>query len=695
MLPFWNESPFVRIIMPFIFGIICYLLFPSFHFVYVIIFLCVISICFVIFGAIKDFYKLKYAFVKGILIHILLVCFGYSICVFQHHATSKYWYKYHSQNFPYALVKIKEAPEPKEKTLKAEVDVIKLCDSVLSTNTLGSAIVYFQRHEKNNTLRQGDFVLVKNKFKDISSSGNPGSFNYAAYCATKNIFQTAFIKPDEWQKSNQHEEDYNSFFARINEHTRSILKKYLPDSSTHGVAEALLLGYRQDISDDTWQAFSNSGIVHIIAISGMHMAMVYGTIRWLLLLIPSFRKRKKLALSFAILFMWLFACITGLPASVCRAAIMFTFIAWGEMQDQKSNSLNMLAASAFCMLCFNPMLLQDVGFQLSYLAVISLILFYGPIYNLYYVANTYFDLIWKLTAVTLAAQILTFPVCIYYFHQFPLLFLFTNLIAVPLTTIILYAEIVLVLLHFITPMAILLGKIVSYLLSFVNSTVGWFGQLTFAVWSEIHISAVQMMLLFVIIAFVAFWLFSKKAGQLLIALSAMMLFCIILLIKQYVVFHQQKILVYNIPNQKNIEFISGSKYYNSDKDSILKKAKNETYTLKPAHIFFGVKEQKEPISAFSSIGPVELFFFKNKKIMRIENTNFHSDSSIYLDLLILSKKCNMDSAWLSRNLKPKHIILDGSIPFWKIESIKKQLAGLSVPIHVVSEQGAFVLDVLK
>jgi competence protein ComEC len=371
---------------------------------------------------------------------------------------------------------------------------------------------------------------------------------------------------------------------------------------------------------------------------------------------------------------------------------MFTFIAWGEMQNQQANTLNMLAASAFCMLCFNPMLLQDVGFQLSYLAVISLVLFYAPIYHLIYVSHRFLDLIWKLVAVTIAAQILTFPVCIYYFHQFPLLFLITNLFAVPLTTLILYAEILLVLLSYISPLASFLGKIISYLVSFVNTAVAWFAHLTFAVWSEISVSFFQMFLLFFIIAFMAFWLFSKKAKPLLMALSGILLFCISLLAKQYAILHQQKIIVYNIPSQKSIEFISSNTYYNPDENSIIRVAKNITYALKPAHIFYGVKGCKKSLAAQISKGPVQLFLFKNQRIMRLETNHFHTDTIMPLDILILSKKCNIDSTWLVHNLKPKHILLDSSIPFWKIEKMKKQLGCFSIPLHIMQEQGACVID---
>ncbi len=693
MLPFWNESPFVRITVPFIIGITFYLLFPSYQIFSALGALLFCGVCIFSIRFTSDYFKLTYAYLKGLLINAFIITFGYALTLIHQDAASTQWYKHHVSKYPFALVKIDETPEPKQKTIKAIVQVLGLYDSTASISTCGKAILYFQKGKEVESIKQGDKLLIKNTFKDIKSSANPGSFDYASYCKTKNIFQTAFLKIDEWKKTPLHTEDYKTLFAAMNTDARNVLKKYLPDSSTHGVAEALLLGYRLDISEETWRDYSNTGIVHIIAISGMHMAMVYGSIRWLLLLVPIFKKRKNLAILFAIISMWWFALLTGLPASVGRAAVMFTFIAWGEMQNQKINALNMLSASAFCMLCINPQLLLDVGFQLSYLAVMSLVFFYEPIYKFIFVGNRFVDAVWRLLAATLAAQILTFPLCIYYFHQFPVLFLATNLFAVPLTTLILYAEILLIWFQVLTPIATFTGSLISHLICFVNQVVALFGNLGYAVWSEIQISVLQMVLLFLIIGCLAQWLLRKRPSFLMYTLSIVALFCVTLVIRQYKIFTQKKVLVYHVANQKSIEFISGSAFMNPDIDDMIQKEKNTKYTFHPAHIYFGVRNAKMPIVSHAGKGGIELFSFMGKRVMRIENNHFHTSNPLPIDLLILSNKCWLDATWLTKNLRVTQIILDGSVPFWKIKKLQHQLKSLNIPIHVTSEQGAFVMNI--
>lgn len=229
-----------------------------------------------------------------------------------------------------------------------------------------------------------------------------------------------------------------------------------------GIAEALLIGHTNDLDKDLVQAYSNTGVVHIIAISGMHLALIYGLLVWLFARIPLVNKSKIAQVVLILCCLWLFSLLTGAASSVLRSAVMFTFIAVGKNLSKQSSIYNSLAASAFVMLCYNPYFLWDVGFQLSYLAVIGIIIFQKSIYKWVYIKNKWVNKIWQLMAVSLPAQVLTFPVCIYYFHQFPNLFLITNIIAVPLSGVILFAEIGLVAFSWVPLLGNYLDKIVGW-----------------------------------------------------------------------------------------------------------------------------------------------------------------------------------------------------------------------------------------
>jgi competence protein ComEC len=623
---------------------------------------------------------------------MLLGSFGYLLPILHNISSSKHWYVNDAKQYEFAIVKLVSDLEPKAKSYKINAEVVQLVNGQDSKSTQGEAILYLSKGDTIPNLHQGDFLLVKNKFKDIQHSGNPGSFDYGAYCRNNNIYQSSFLKDHEWKQLSKHETSLSSIFNQGNRNTRSILQSYISDSSILGIAEALLIGYRKDVDQEIWQAYSNTGIVHIIAISGLHMAMVYATVRWLLLLIPFFKKRKIIAILFALLFMWGFAALTGLPPSVTRAAVMFTAIGIGEITGRKIAIYNNLAASAFILLCFNPLWIIDVGFQLSYLALLSIVLFYTPVYNWLYFSFKIPDAIWKLIAGTISAQILTFPLCVYYFHQFPLLFIITNLVAVPASTIILYLEILLVAFHWITPLAKILGQFISWLIHLLNEFVFLIGKLSFAVWDGLNINILQFILLFLCVIIFSIWLMHKKSRWLLPALSSALLLSFTFLIQEWNILHQHKLVVYNINKESYIQFIAGHDYFSPDTLQNIQPSNSELFIFKPGRTSMFLKNDNPSIVNSLENNAIQLYDFHSKIIARIRSSNLIIPQPISVDYLILSKGFKADSALLFSYFKPKQLILDSSIPFWEITKYKTAFQHVTIPVHYVSEHGAFTCD---
>jgi competence protein ComEC len=429
--------------------------------------------------------------------------------------------------------------------------------------------------------------------------------------------------------------------------------------------------------------------VHVIAISGMHMAMIYGSMIWVLFRIPFFKRKKIGAYVIAILTMWLFACLTGLPPSVTRSAIMFTFIGVGEIMDRKMSIYNNLAASAFCLLCYNPFWLLDVGFQLSYTAVLSMLLFFEKFYQLNYFSNYVLDKIWAMIAGTLSAQVLTIPIIIYYFHQFPLLFLVSNLIAIPMTGFILYAEIGLVVFSWFKPLAKIIGVIISKSIFFLNYVVLKISQLSFVSWTAIQVNEWQVVLLFLCIVFLGIYIYSKKANIFIASLGAICMFLISTLFIRKENLQQQKMIVYSLPKQSALGFVNGNQIYFTN-DSITKG--DDKFTFTPSKIYFQTKETTGNFIQKEITEPIQFYSMANKKVAVVNSINISTTQPIEIDYLILSQKCLATKEWINNNFKTKQIIVDNTIPFWKINQLKENLKEVSTPIHYVSEKGAFVVD---
>ncbi len=307
-----------------------------------------------------------------------------------------------------------------------------------------------------------------------------------------------FLQDKDWRVLNKNPK--NGFWQLIfsaREYVLDVLQKSISTGKDElGIAEALLIGYTNDLDKDLVQAYSNTGVVHIIAISGMHLALIYVLLVWVFGKIPLINKSKLLQLVLILSCLWLFSILTGASPSVLRAAVMFSFIAVGKTYFKQASIYNSLAASAFVLLCYNPYYLWAVGFQLSYLAVLGIVIFQKPIYNCFYIKNKWVDKTWQLITVSTAAQLLTFPVCIYYFHQFPNLFLISNLIAVPLSAIILYTEIALITFSWIPFAGTWLGKLVTGLVWVMNKIICWINDLSFAVWDKIPATVLSTGLLY-------------------------------------------------------------------------------------------------------------------------------------------------------------------------------------------------------
>jgi competence protein ComEC len=384
--------------------------------------------------------------------------------------------------------------------------------------------------------------------------------------------------------------------------------------------------------------------------------------------------------------------LTGAAASILRSAVMFTFITVGNNFAKKSSIYNSLAASAFVMLCFNPYYLWDVGFQLSYLAVIGIIVFQKPIYNLFYIKSPWLDPVWKLTAISLAAQILTFPICIYYFHQFPNLFLITNIIAVPLSSIILFAEIILVAFSWVPFLGAYIGKITGWLVGLMNKIILWVNHFSFAVWDKIPANVLSTWLLYAVVISLSAWLINKNKKLLYLALANLLAFAMVQAYGKWQIKSQQKIIVYNVPQQQAIDFVKGNNYQFIGDSVLLAEGMLQNFHLKPGRIALQLNNRGDSIRDYFKNAP--FYQFNNKKIVLIDKPlEFEvPEHKIDVDIIIISKNAKLYMPQLASVFNCKQYVADASNSLWKIDRWKKDCSALHLQLHSIPEKGAFVLD---
>lgn len=523
----WKEAPFLRFIPPFIAGIItqwyCGLATPV---SWLIAIGCITGI--LLFPRLPLSLQFRFRPIHGILLNGLLFAAGALLTWYKDVRHQQTWFTHYYTTGDTIIATIEAPLAEKTKSYSTTATIQAVIKGERQHPVKGRLLLYFKKDSLQPRLYYGDQLMFVKKPAPIRSLDAPNGFNYARYCAFKGIYHQVYLCEEEYTIAEK--KQFNPV-KKVLYHTRekvlNIIRENISDKKQAGLAEALLIGYKDDLDKHLLQSYINTGVVHVIAVSGLHLGLIYGL---LILLCNKLYKpwlRRWATPVIIIAALWLFALLTGASPSVLRSAIMFTCLVIGNQLPQPGSAYNSLAASAFLLLCYDPWLCWDVGFQLSYAAVLSMLLFMKPVYNCIFIRNKFLDQGWKLIAVTISAQILTLPISIYHFHQFPNLFLITNLVAVPLSGIILIGELLLCAVAFIPIAAKLVGWLLYWLIRLLNSFIEAMNQVPFNTTNGIQLNILQVLLLYGIIASLAAWLLQKKKTGLFTGLGAIWLFLLV------------------------------------------------------------------------------------------------------------------------------------------------------------------------
>lgn len=362
-----------------------------------------------------------------------------------------------------------------------------------------SFIIYASKDTLIESLKPGAEIIFEGEIRPHQHSINPHQFDYATYLERQGIGGSVFIgnkyrilneEPTTWRI----EKTFQSLQLKCIE----IFKHSKIGQKERSVLNALVLGYRSELSPKTKGEFADAGVVHVLAVSGLHVGIIYIVFQWLL--IKSFGSRFAY-LQFVILLVliWFYAGVTGFSPSVLRASTMFSFIAFGSAGGRKGNTYNMLAASVILLLIINPLIIREVGFQLSYLAVIGIVFFHDVFKQLFWSRYWLIQRAWELLVVSVSAQIATVALSIYYFGQFPNYFFLSNLLVIPLATFSLYSGLLLLIFHSVPFVGVLLEMVADLIVSALTLTVNFFSSLPGSVTSGIQFSVVDVLAFYALI----------------------------------------------------------------------------------------------------------------------------------------------------------------------------------------------------
>jgi competence protein ComEC len=688
----WQRAPFLRLLLPFVAGIVLQTV-VAVAFMYTAIAGISVLLLLVAFLLSPHYWQLRWFMLKGFLVHLFLLLLGMFVMGYQEHqqrpAVSL------SAGVQNLVIQLNEPLIERNQTYKsvAQIQTAELQGKAVEAG--GQMILYFK---KDSTLLRllpqlnaGTQCVVQCNLQPIRNSGNPGAFDYEAWCHQKGIYYQAFINGKAIRPIQQTTTmGLPQMLWTIRLKILYLLYHYIPNKQSQSIASALLMGYRSDLDRELVQAYSNVGVVHIIAISGLHMGMVYGLLFFLLSPLENRKQWRVLKYIGLLLGIWSFALIAGGAPSVSRSAVMFSFIVLGQWQQKEASVYNNLAASAMLLLLYNPYNLWEVGFQLSYAAVVGIIAFQSPIQTWLLQWIPYKKIV-TLISVTLAAQVFTTPISAYHFHQFPLYFLIANIWVVPYTAVLLYGLLLLLPLTIWPMLAVWWGSMVSKGIDVLNAGVLAINAWPHAVWKNIYLTSGQMVLLLLALLLLIYAFSFHKKTPIYLSLLAIGLFVGMRTIDYWQKNNQRKLIVYQVPQATAIDFIAGSDCKFLGNAAYFSDGYLRNFHLQPSRIVHRVQNVEVVDTTLQA--PLSLHFQKHRivwlnHLRAMQQFSFTTPPAV----VILSQNVAYSLAELGKLWPNSFFVADGSNALWKINEWKKEAEVLHLRLHSVPDSGAFVMN---
>lgn len=677
-VPFFRKAPFIRILPAFVVGILIQYYFPHPSF-FTIIILGISFLVLMIHSFVSSQLKFRFRKIIALLLYTCLFCLGSILTRERTFTYHQDWIGKFNTNGKPLLLKFTDHPIEREKTWKIAADVLSFEEKNQCKKVKGRLWLYVHKDVKG--LQKEQVIITRKNLQPISAIQNPGGFDYAAYCSRQGIYHSIYLKREDFYSLGASMAD-KDYLSKAQDYVRNVFQRYIKGQQENAIASALVMGYKYDLDDDLLEAYSNTGVVHVIAVSGMHLGLIYGI---LLFFTKIFTKRKEGRLFKSVLILiciWTFTALTGAGPSVLRAAVIFSLMVLGDLLSRKNNTYNTLAASAFILLLVNPFYLWDIGFQLSYLAVLSIVWISGPLYRAVYFSSRPLRYVWQLIAITLSAQVLTTPVILYHFHQFPNLFLITNLLIVPLSGLVLYACIFLLLISPFHSIASLTGILIQKILWLMNQCILFFDRWSFAVTNHIELHSIQVILYYLLVVAIGCRIMYKKKVWTIVAISCCMIILGFHVHRQIKIRQSRRLIVYQTSGQTITDIGSGGHYV-----SLISGLTNPK-----AEKFLAATRTK--LGLLKSCGKLNtkehpVIRFKDQKI--IFTGQVPESGHFSADIVVIQQGSFLHMSDLHRVFKARQYIFDGNNALWKIRKWKKEADSLHLRHHSVPEQGAFVM----
>lgn len=678
--------PAVRLLLPFIAGIVLYLEIAESRAqsLWLSGFLLILAVSVIIYvNIIRSTAKIyRWRFASGMAVSVAMCALGYIITFLNTDINDPH----HIDHTDKAFIQTKATytgiiADPaviRDKTVSVLIQLQKVTKNDTSISLDGKVLASIMKDSSSEALQYGDKIVFNGVVTLYDEPKNPYQFNYKSYQALHHIYHRVYLREGDWRVTAAYQG--NPILAKIyslRTYFLSLIKETVHGTNELAVATAIMLGYRDYVTDEMMQAYSGSGVLHVLSVSGLHVAVLYYVLSVMLGWMDRRRRLEIIKGIVVIVIMLFYAGLTGLSPPVLRSAWMFTLITVARLLDRDVSMYNVLGVSCLLLLIWDPYYIADVGFQLSYIAVVGIVYLYPMLHRLLALPsfsfrrpfgfisdalNYLFEFVWGLICVSIAAQLATFPISLYYFHSFPNFFLLSNLLVIPLSNFVLISGMALFAVGWCHPLLHYAGWVFDHLLIVLNRVVFWVDGLPFALSKGTVVSLSEMILLYILIMLACWFIAGRRAKVLLATLACLLILCTAFSLGSIKNDRTKKLVVYHISGKKAIAFILQRHVY-YDFDTAL--SNNDIlmrYNVRDHWWQCGVVDEKTVDSA--KLGYVlsfgRMYAVNGKHILQIDKQMPDDIGRLKADIIILSSNNRNTIEDIKRKVDFKELVFDTS-----------------------------------
>lgn len=692
---FKSEIIFVKLIIPLILGIITAYFFQTETTLYytqniLLAILTTISLMILLYKRLKIWlYKKTVASI----LYLLFFLLGAWLCLVNTNFLKRDYFA--RNNYPQLKVWVANEPQQKEDILRFEVNIEKGYLNNKAHKASGKLLVALKLDSlKPIKLQYGDELLMIGNYNAVEPPYNPYEFDFKKWLAAKNIYQQTFIRQDQLIQTKENVGNPIIRYAlQLRKRQIDTYRQLIKDDEAFAVASTLVLGYRADLSKETLAAYSKTGTIHALSVSGMHVGLVYLMLHAMLF----FLNRKKatiiIKIIFIILAIWAYSLITGFAPSVLRSAIMLSIYILSKQFKKSNNSYNILAFAAFTLLIYNPFFIWDVGFQLSFISVFGLIYLQPKIYEWLHFKNKIADQIWNVTALSLSAQLVTMPLSVYYFHQFPMYFIISNLfILIPVSLMMYLGLGILVLkVYFLAP-------IFEWIIIINNSGLKWISTLPYASLSQIWLNPWQLLLLCLLVIFLIVGLIYYQKKTIYLSLIILFIFQMSINYQKINRLYEKDILLFSLRKNYAAAFIEGKRAIIMT--DLKTNNKNYEFFIKPAIDRKNIKTIKfiswqDDYNAGNFTKNNHQIHFNNISFLLLDSSFNHKklEGRPYFYTIWKHQNPKFSIENLKNEVSFKELILDATNKDYYLAKSLRQADSLNISITILKKQKSHTLNI--